>query len=824
MHTRRTILRWGVALAATLRVSGALAGTALQSSPNRRPFRWVDAYRRSEVERAAISSNGYVAVQVTRPMAAGGSYGGISSRDIQPRGEIWLLNDRLDAPIRLFLGDLWSWAPSFSPRGTRLAALISRGDGRVGLVVWELPNARARVFLKRSVDISGHFSCDGKVEGQPSIEGQMPKQFAWLDDETLLFLQTQTEKAQFELDITNAARTYASLWRRTSSGGTSVRVWSDSSPVCGAGLGIAKFDCKTGAIETIYRGAVRGVSISPDRRWLAALIAANHLKLAPDEPMSPGLRYFSIGDDPLVSLSLVRIDLTGQLPPAGVAEFCGVGVVAPRRLPVWASDSQSFAVPARCRYASTVSAGDVCWQVEAATLHVRRWDARSALDAELMAALLASIPESAAHASVTQRTELGRAPAMKLRVTQGEGSVWSYGRSYVALWDRTTITLMGPAGSATVPGAYSAVYAPEGDSAVAFLFAVRQDGQGCVLRLSGIECRIVEVGFAAGYDYLGILAADGTVIAKEDADSETRLITIASGREARVSPLAFNRYFREVDKPEARELTYRAKNGMTATGVLQLPVGRSRDQRHPVILWAYPDQQASLSDWLTRLNSMMAVWRPIQYLLTRGFAILHAPLSTTMRMLEPLDLVTQCVLPWLDILDEQPDILAGEYGFFGHSNAGYVALGLEARTARFKAIVAYATFPDLGAYALSGVPDKMATQCGGQVIQADRFYFEDSTQPYGLGEPFWQDPQKFIRNSPLYQMRTARTPLLLLQGEFDYGPRAMESVFSILEGRGIPVELAYYWGEGHLISSPGNLRDMWQRTERFYRKYLKVTN
>jgi dipeptidyl aminopeptidase/acylaminoacyl peptidase len=52
----------------------------------------------------------------------------------------------------------------------------------------------------------------------------------------------------------------------------------------------------------------------------------------------------------------------------------------------------------------------------------------------------------------------------------------------------------------------------------------------------------------------------------------------------------------------------------------------------------------------------------------------------------------------------------------------------------------------------------------------------------------------------------------------------MESVFSILEGRGIPVELAYYWGEGHLISSPGNLRDMWQRTERFYRKYLKVTN
>jgi hypothetical protein len=759
-------------------------------------------------------------------MSAGGKFGGFSRRHIQPRGEIWLLNERLDEPVRLGLGDLWAWAPSFSPRGTHLAALVSSGDGRVGIVVWELQNLRSRVFCERNVDIYGQFSCEGAVEGQPSIDGDVPKQFAWLDEESILFVEVQEDKPQFELDITSATRTYSSLWRRTAQGSASVRVWGDSAPVCGSGRSIAKLDCNTGAIDILYRGSVRGVSISPNRRWLAALTAEDHLRPSPNEPMSPGLRYFAISDDPLVSLALVRIDLTGELPPVSVIRGCGVGAVAPRRLPIWASDSQRFALPTRSTYSSKVSSGDdACWHVDVDSLHAKRWSATSGLDAELLAAILTSAPRSEAGAIAKRRPRLRSSPSTKLPVAQGEGSAWSYGQSCVALWDRTTVTLVGRASSKTLPGTYSAVYPPGGNSEVAFLFAVREDCQGCILRLSGLECGVSKVGFVASYDYLGIRNNDGTVIAKEDADSGTTILALISGRRTHVSALSFNRYFSEVEKPQAREVKYMAKDGTELTGVLQLPVGRSAGDRHPVILWAYPDQEASINDWLTRANSMLAVWRPIQYLLTCGFAVFHAPLPTTMKsVVEPMDLATQSVLPWLDILDEQSDIFPGEYGFFGHSNAGYVALALEARTTRFKAIVAYATFPDLGVGALSGAPDKMATDCGGQTIQADRFYYEDSTQPYGLGAPFWRDPEKFIRNSPLYQMQAAKTPLLLLQGEFDYGPRVMESVFSILYGQGVPVELAYYWGEGHLLSSPGNIRDMWRRTERFYRKYLRMND
>src|SRR5690606_21562734 len=109
----------------------------------------------------------------------------------------------------------------------------------------------------------------------------------------------------------------------------------------------------------------------------------------------------------------------------------------------------------------------------------------------------------------------------------------------------------------------------------------------------------------------------------------------------------------------------------------------------------------------------------------------------------------------------------------------------------------------------------------GGVLGAWRFYYEDRGQPYSLRRPFWQDQEIWRRNSPLYAMEKATTPLLLLCGEFDASPDDMERVYSILHGRGVPVEYAMYWAEGHIVNSPGNLRDLWLRTEAFFRRYLR---
>jgi dipeptidyl aminopeptidase/acylaminoacyl peptidase len=827
--SRRSALRLALGAAGAALWSEVASSTVPPSArmPRQRPFSWKDASSRYEVESVAVSPSGHaLAVQVTRPLVASGAHAGSSGHAVQPRGEIWILNENLGAPTRLALGDLWAWAPSFSPQGTQLAALVSKGNGRVGLVVWNLRDLRSRAFLDLNVDVYVKFNRAGVVTDASPAMWQQWRQFEWLAEYSLLYVASGDLQNQFDLATASGSASYSSRRDRSARGDVSVRVWSDASPTCGAGRSLARLECNTGRVETLYRADIRGVSVSPNCRWAAAPIATGHVRLSPDKPVEPALRTSSVGDDPLVSLALARIDLLSELPTALVPRFEGTGNVAPSRLPVWADDSKRFAVPARSSYSSALStADDACWEVSVDSLRARKWQATSALDAELLAAMIVSAPELHDDTFIQRRPPITMSPATHpWSVGQINGAVWRYDGSSSVLWASPTITLVSPAGTVAVPGQYSSAYSPVTTPEGATMFAVRTNGKGCAINLTGLTYQIEEIALGPEWVYLGTRGSDGAVVAKEDAKAGTSIAAFMPRRRKLISTLRFNLHFREIAQAERRELEYRSTRGELLKGVLQLPIERSSTGRHPVIVWAYPDQQPSMNDSLTRLNSPMAALLPFQYLLARGFAIFHAPLSTeSKRLIEPIDMVTDAVLPWLDVLEQQVEIIAGEYGFFGHSNAGYVALALEAMTTRFKAIVASSTFPDLAAAPLSSAMDKMVLDCAGQVIQADRFYYEDANQPYTFGGPFWRVQQKFIRNSPLYRMSSAATPMLLIEGEFDFSPRQMESVFSILYGLGIPVEMAHYWGEGHVISSPGNIKDVWERTDTFFRKYMRMS-
>ena len=225
---------------------------------------------------------------------------------------------------------------------------------------------------------------------------------------------------------------------------------------------------------------------------------------------------------------------------------------------------------------------------------------------------------------------------------------------------------------------------------------------------------------------------------------------------------------------------------------------------------------------MTRINDSTAVIYPFQHLLAQGFAVFEAPLPMRQRPddVDPLEYVSASIVPWLDILDRQPEVMPGQYGFWGHSDAGYAALALEATTDRFKAIAAASTFPDLAGSSHSAHLAIQPLDCAGGLIQARRFYYEAEDQHYRVGGSLGRNAAGFVRNSAVFRMERAVTPMLLMVGEYDAGPRSMEQVYSALRGKGVPVELAYYWGEGHVINSPGNLSDLWTRTERFFRRYL----
>lgn len=79
-----------------------------------------------------------------------------------------------------------------------------------------------------------------------------------------------------------------------------------------------------------------------------------------------------------------------------------------------------------------------------------------------------------------------------------------------------------------------------------------------------------------------------------------------------------------------------------------------------------------------------------------------------------------------------------------------------------------------------------------------------------LQVPPFVDPALYLRNSPTFAAGRITVPVLLFTGDRDYVPPGQaEELFSALYRQQKDVVLATYRGEGHALSNPANIRDMY---------------
>lgn len=691
------------------------------------------------------------------------------------------------------------------------------------MVIWELSTGKYQIFSDLNVELfHAKFRTDRLAYEAPTNFFQFPRQYVWLDATSILFVDHGSSPPQWILAFSSLSGTLRTMRQRTEEGLRSVRVWNDQSPTCGTGSRLIRMACDTGRLESVYEGDVRGVSVSPNGRWLAAVVATRNIPPAPDKPMQWPLRATPGPDDDMVELKLTLIELTKPGRARDIEGVDAVGNVAPSRLPLWTTDSSRMAFPVRTTYSEAPSTGnDAVWEVSADTGVARKWSASSALDAELLAALLTTDGLNAR--VVIERRPQETRPENYTDGGQVRGGAWRCGPQQVLVWNSPTLTLISPDRTVMLPGRFASVQPTVVGDSVARTLAMGGGGLSSLITTWNGNYRIETIPAAPEWTLLAVRPRDAGVVYCADTDSGTFLILTKHGVSHRSSPLSFNTYFRDVIAPQRRMLSCAFPDGSVRTGLLQLPICHRAGGRHPVIVWAYPNSTPFIGDAFSRANSAANVIYPVQYLLTKGFAFFQAPLPLRgRRSFRPMRAAVDAVLPWLDVLSRQPDILPKECGFFGHSNAGYVALALEALTECFRAIVAWNTFPAIGYDTLHSNAGNLALNCAANIVQVERMYYEDPKQPYApQPSPPWRNPAEYIRNDPVFNLKRASTPLLLVEGEFDTDPREMEEVYSILYGRGVPVELAYYWGEDHVFASPGNTRDSWLRTERFFNTYLQ---
>jgi dipeptidyl aminopeptidase/acylaminoacyl peptidase len=147
---------------------------------------------------------------------------------------------------------------------------------------------------------------------------------------------------------------------------------------------------------------------------------------------------------------------------------------------------------------------------------------------------------------------------------------------------------------------------------------------------------------------------------------------------------------------------------------------------------------------------------------------------------------------------------------WGHSFGGYGTVAIIAQSDRFRAAIDVAGPIDMiSMWGTFQGPERVDAS-EGTGISGETGWTEDSQG--AMGGPPWRDPSRYLRNSLIFQADRIHTPLLILEGDQDHIPMTQgEEIFSALYRQDRDAELATYWGESHILYSPGNVRDAYRR-------------
>lgn len=762
-----------------------------------------------------------LAVEIRRPRA-GERF--TASMDLFARSDLWIVDTETREAVRITDGSAdgnWYWSPVWSPDGRRLALLAGSADGRVRIALWEHGTEGLRLLTEHSADLIANF---GAFSPYPP-HGR--RAVAWLDDHRLLTVLLPKGSFNREIAITNARDIRGGQWRRTERGKTAATVWDSSAvPVCNVGGSLMLINTEKNSMTPLLSGAVRGVSVSPDGRYAALILATASHRPELERPVEYPLAWNAYTLDTHVSTSLVVIALTGEDTAHLIDGVDGLSALSRRRFPRWSEDSRHLAVPAR-----SLEGQDRTFLVALDRFDVTSFDARSPLDAELLAELLANANNlEEAKAALSRRPHL-QAVAQPGDATfyiggLGEGEVVRLDGSRIAVLFHGQITVLGKDGS----GRYK-VPAPEGS--LVYPLPGNAEPASSLLFDTGAALSRVELGPAEARTHripkphpsarLAAFASDsGHLALLADRDDGSNLWIMDSAGDAGPPVLVRNTHLRGIAAPERRILKYRLPNGRLRKALMLLPPRYDEGRRYPAALYVYPgivitDDQLSGSV-LNRYG-----FHPLTLLATAGYIVLHPsiPVPRGEAPLEILSLVTDNVLPAADAIVDQGFADGSRLGIYGHSYGGYTTLALVTQVDRFQAAVASASFPDLISYHDAIRPDAEILSCGPSIARKAA-ELEAREGILRMRAPPLAALERYMRNSPYFRLGTMKTPLLLLHGELDAVPaEAAERVFVALDRVGIPVRFARYWGEGHDLRSPGNIRHAWSETVRWFDTFLR---
>ncbi|AKE52141.1 S9 family peptidase [Kangiella geojedonensis] len=261
-------------------------------------------------------------------------------------------------------------------------------------------------------------------------------------------------------------------------------------------------------------------------------------------------------------------------------------------------------------------------------------------------------------------------------------------------------------------------------------------------------------------------------------------------------------------KQEAFE--YEARDGLTIQGVLVYPLNYKKGKRYPMIAFIHGGPEAHRSNgWNTRYAD------PIQAVAAKGyFAFIPNYRGSTGRGDEfaRLDQHAYADPEFTDILDgklalvEKGMVDSDRVGITGGSYGGYAtAWSATKLSEHYAAAVMFVGISNqLSKFGTTDIPNEM------HAVHARAWP--------------WDDFQWMLETSPIYHVKNAKTPLLIMHGDSDtrvHPSQSMELYRYVKTLGQAPVRLVLYPGEGHGNRKAAGQYDYSLRLVRWMDHYLK---
>lgn len=331
-------------------------------------------------------------------------------------------------------------------------------------------------------------------------------------------------------------------------------------------------------------------------------------------------------------------------------------------------------------------------------------------------------------------------------------------------------------------------------------------------RTGDLACRIARDTRRCGTASPGAVAwvgEAGLVITATHAEDGSARILATGGPSLATGPLMMlNAELADVDFPRPR----RIEGPDGASGWLYVPGG---DGPFPVIVIPYPGKVRDTPPDEMRPGSRSVMWTG-QLLVASGYAVLYPDLAARP---DPSEELAGRILAVVDAAANAAPVDRDRIGLWGWSFGAWASAMAAAQSDRFGAVVAlngpYDRLSTLGTTSLRARMDG-----GMQSFATDNARWLETGQA-GMEATYWDDPERYRRNSVVELADRIQAPILIMSGDMDFGIAQGELLFGALNRLDRRAALITFFGEEHGFVSPGNISQMHAQALGWFDRYLR---